>query len=193
MSSFQFIPENEPEEIDSVTLTDNEGRTLECYVENALEAEDGTYILLMPVDIPVVILAWDDRSEEEDEDPNVILLEDKVEIQEIFPDARAVLAELDLALSFTAFTLTVKGELPPIEDDGILNLELDTEEQPLDSEELQFLAVFYHKKQKYSVYTPLAPLLFLAKYNLLGQISLVSPDDQQMQPILEELLFDEME
>lgn len=193
MSSFQFSPENEPEEIDSVTLTDDEGRTLECYVENALEAEDGTYILLMPVDIPVVILAWDGQSEEENEDTDVVLLEDKVEIQKIFPDAKAVLAELDLALSFTAFTLTVKGELPPIEDDGILTLELDTEEQPLDSEELQFLAGFYHENQKYSVYTPLAPLLFLAKYDLLGQVSLISLDDQRMQPILEELLFDDTE
>ena len=193
MSSFQFSPENEPEEIDSVTLTDDEGRTLECYVENALEAEDGTYILLMPVNIAVVILAWDGQSEEENEDTNVVLLEDKVEIQKIFPDAKAVLAELDLALSFTAFTLTVKGELPPIEDDGILTLELDTEEQPLNSEELQFLAGFYHENQKYSVYTPLAPLLFLAKYDLLGQVSLISPDDQRMQPILEELLFDDTE
>ncbi|WP_267384258.1 DUF3727 domain-containing protein [Cyanobacterium sp. uoEpiScrs1] len=192
MPSFQFSPESEPEEIDSVTLTDNEGRTLECYVENALEAEDGTYILLMPVDIPVVILYWDEQLEEE-EDTNVILLEDKAEIKDIFPDARAVLAELDLVLSFTAFTLTVKGELPPIEDDGILNLDLDIEEQPLDSEELQFLADFYHKNQKYSVYTPLAPLLFLAKYDLLGEISLVSPDDQRMQPILEDLLFEDTE
>ncbi len=193
MSSFQFSPENEPEEIDSVTLTDDEGRTLECYVENALEAEDGTYILLMPVDIPVVILAWDGQSEEEDENTNVVLLEDKLEIQEIFRDAKAVLAELDLTLSFTAFTLTVQGELPPIEDDGILTLELDTEEPALDSEELQFLASFYHKNKKYSIYTPLAPLLFLAKYNLLGEVSLVSPDDERMQPILEELLFDDME
>ncbi|ACK67602.1 protein of unknown function DUF1292 [Rippkaea orientalis PCC 8801] len=193
MSSFQFSPENEPEEIDSVTLTDDEGRTLECYVENALEAEDGTYLLLMPVDIPVVILAWDDQAEEEEEDSNAILLEDKSEIEGIFPDAKAVLAELDLTLKFTAFTLTVQGELPPIEDDGILTLELDTDDKPLDSEELQFLASFYHQDQKYSIYTPLAPLLFLAKYNLLGEVSLVSPDDARMQPILEELLFDEME
>ncbi|CCQ65611.1 hypothetical protein CWATWH0402_4303 [Crocosphaera watsonii WH 0402] len=52
---------------------------------------------------------------------------------------------------------------------------------------------FYHNKHKYSIYTPLSPLLFLAKYNLLGKIELVSPEDKQMQVILEELLFDEME
>jgi hypothetical protein len=193
MSSFQFNQENEPDEVDSVTLTDEDGRTLDCYVENALEAEDGTFLLLMPVDIPIVILVWDDETEEEQEVSDAILLEDKQEIEEIFPDAKAVLAELDLTLMLTAFTLTVKGELPPIEDDGILTLELDTEGESLESEELQFLVSFYHQDQKYSIYTPLAPLLFLAKYNLLGEVELVSPEDERMQPLLEELLFDEME
>ncbi|GBF82023.1 DUF3727 domain-containing protein [Aphanothece sacrum] len=193
MSSFQFNQENEPDEVDSVTLTDEDGRTLDCYVENALEAEDGTFLLLMPVDIPIVILVWDDETEEEQEVSDAILLEDKQEIEEIFPDAKAVLAELDLTLMLTAFTLTVKGELPPIEDDGILTLELDTEGESLESEELQFLVSFYHQDQKYSIYTPLAPLLFLAKYNLLGEVELVSPEDERMQPLLEELLFDEMD
>ncbi|HAC62403.1 MAG TPA: DUF3727 domain-containing protein [Cyanothece sp. UBA12306] len=198
MSSFQFDPENEPEGIDRVTLTDDESRTLECYIENALEAEDGTYILLMPVDIPVVILGWDNQENPEENQSDVLLVEDKLEITEIFADAKAVLAELELTLKFTAFTLTVEGQLPPLEEDDMLTLELDLEEldiqdKRLDSEELQFLASFYHKSQKYSIYTPLDPLLFLAKYNLLGEVSLVSPEDARMRPILEELLFDEMD
>lgn len=196
MSSFPFNQEGDPEDIDSVTLTDEEGRTLDCYIENAMEGDDGTYLLLMPVDIPVVILGWDqdiEEDEDSDEITNAELVEDPEEIEEIFADAKAVLAELDLTLKFTAFTLTVVGELPPIEDDGILTLELEAEGPALDSEELQFLKDFYHKNQKYSIYTPLSPLLFLAKYNLLGKVELISPDDEKMQDILEELLFDEME
>ena len=92
-------------------------------------------------------------------------------------------------------TLTVSGELPPIEDDDILTLELEgeDEEQPLEPEELQFLVSFYHKEQRYSIYTPLAPLLFLAKANDNGKVELVSPEDDKMQMILEELLFEEAE
>ncbi len=187
MSSFEFNADNDFDEVESVVLSDEEGRNLECYIENALEAEDGTYLLLMPMDTSVVIMAWEEDSE--DETPNFI--EDFDEMKLIFPDARAVLAELDLSLQFTAFTLTVQGELPPIEDDGILTLELDDEGEDTDPEELQFLASFYHQKKRYSIYTPLAPLLFLAKANLFGELEIISPENEDIQPILEELLFEE--
>ncbi len=196
MSSFEYNQERDSEDIDRVTLTDETGLTLDCYVENAIEGNDGTYLLLMPVDIPVVILSWDQEDEDSDDSEeisNAVLLEDWIEIKEVFPDAKAVLAELDLTLKLTAFTLTITGELPPIEDDGILTLELDNDEPSLESEELQFLKYFYHNQQKYSIYTPLSPLLFLAKYNLLGKVELVSAEDEQMQLILEELLFDDIE
>ncbi len=196
MSSFEYNQERDSEDIDRLTLTDEMGRTLDCYIENAMEGNDGTYLLLMPVDIPVVILSWDSEDEESDDSEEIsngILLEDQTEIEEVFPDAKAVLAELDLTLKLTAFTLTVTGELPPIEDDGILTLELENDGPSLDSEELQFLKDFYHHKQKYSIYTPLSPLLFLAKYNLLGKVELVSPEDEEMQVILEELLFDDID
>lgn len=186
MSSFKFNPENDLDDEEKVTLTDEEGRILDCYVENSLESEDSTYLLLMPVDTPVVILAWDDEKEEESSD--AILIEDSAELEQIFADAKAVLAELELTLKNTAYTLTASGELPPIEDDEVITLEIESEE-----EELQFLASFYSEDQKYSIYTPLSPLLFLAKYNEKGDLELVSPDDGQMQPILEELLFEELE
>jgi hypothetical protein len=195
MSSSLFNQEYEPDDTESVTLTDEDGRSLECYVENSLEAEDDTYLLLMPTDTPIVIVAWDGDDDDDDREDlsNAVLLEDPEEIEQIFADAKAVLAELELNLKHTAFTLTVSGELPPLEDDEILTLELDEEDGSVEPEELQFLASFYHLEQKYSIYTPLAPLLFLAKYNHLGQLELVSPEDGQMQPILEELLFDELE
>jgi len=192
MSSFGFNPENELDDEEKVTLTDEEGRTLDCYVENSLEADDTSYLLLMPVDTPIVVIAWDE--EEDKEFLDAILIEDSAEIDHIFADAKAVLAELELTLRNTAFTLTASGELPPLEDDEIITLELDSsEETNSEPEELQFLASFYSQEQKYSIYTPLSPLLFLAKYNERGKLEIVSPEDPQMQTILEELLFDEME
>jgi hypothetical protein len=192
MSSYLFSQENEPDEADSVTLRDEAGRTLDCYIENSLDFDDVTYLLLMPVDIPIVIIAWEDEVEgEEEEEAEAVLLEDNEEIELIFADAKAVLEELNLSLKYTAYTLTVSGELPPIEDEDILTLELDETEEGLEPEELQFLASFYHQEQRYSIYTPLAPLLFLAKAGGQGEIDLVTPEEERMQYILEELLFEE--
>jgi hypothetical protein len=189
MSSYLFSQENEPDESDSITLYDKAGRTLDCYVENSLEDDEAQYLLLMPVDIPVVIIAWED--EDEDEDSEAILLEDEEEIEAIFPDAKAVLAELDLSLKYTAYTLTVSGELPPIEDDDILTLEIEDGDETLEPEELQFLASFYHQDQRYGIYTSLAPLLFLAKAISETEVELVHPENDELNHILEELLFDE--
>jgi hypothetical protein len=197
MSSFPFNQEQDPDEAEVVTLIDPEGRSLECYVENSIETQESTYLLLMPVDIPGVIVAWEDVEEDEEDFVEAILLEDSEEIAAIFPDAKAVLAEQNLILQNTAFTLSIKGELPPIEEDSILTLELDGDEeeesQPLEAEELQFLASFYHQDNKYSIYTPIAPLLFLAKSTPNGDLELVSPEDEDIQPILEELLFEELD
>lgn len=195
MSPSQFNQDNELDEAESIILTDETGRSLECYIENALEIDDLTYLLLSPVDTPVVILAWDEEADEEDAS-DAFLVEDNDEIEKIFADAKAVLAELDLTLKYTAYTLTAGGELPPLEDDSILSLEIDSEEEnqaSVEPEELQFLASFYAEEQKYSIYTPLAPLLFLATYDQNGKVELVSPEDDNIQPILEELLFDDMD
>jgi len=185
--------ENELEEADVITLWDEQGRSLDCYIENAYETDDLTYMLLVPVDTPVMILAWDEESEEEESD--AFLIEDSEEIERIFADAKAVLAELDLLLKSTAHTLTVSGELPPLEEDNVLSLEIDGDEPSSSSEpeELQFLASFFSEDQKYSIYSPLAPLLFLAVGDAEGKVELVSPDDDGMGPILEELLFDELD
>lgn len=98
-------------------------------------------------------------------------------------------------LKSTAHTLTVSGELPPLEEDNVLSLEIDSDEPSSSSEpeELQFLASFFSEDQKYSIYSPLAPLLFLGVGDGEGKVELVSPDDDGMGPILEELLFDELD
>lgn len=185
--------ENELEEADIITLWDEQGRSLDCYIENAYETDDLTYMLLVPVDTPVMILAWDEESEEEESD--AFLIEDSEEIERVFADAKAVLAELDLLLKPTAHTLTVSGELPPLEEDNVLSLEIDSDAPSSSSEpeELQFLASFFSEDQKYSIYSPLAPLLFLGVGDGEGKVELVSPDDDGMGPILEELLFDELD
>lgn len=79
----------------------------------------------------------------------------------------------------------------PIEDEAILTLEMEEAGQELEPEELQFLASFYHEKQRYSIYTPLAPMLFLAQANDEDEIQLVHPNNEELKVILEELLFEE--
>lgn len=193
MSSSQFDPDNEQYEAETVTLTDQRGNSLDCYIEHAIEYDGVVYLLLMPVDIPVVIISWEDDKNNEDEALEAIMLEEYEEIELVFADAKAVLAEQNLYLQHTAYTLTATGELPPIEEDNILTLNLDEEDSQLESEELQFLASFYHSQQKYSIYTPLTPLLFFARQNSDGELEFVSPDEEKFQPILEELLFEELE
>lgn len=194
--SSPFNSNSEYSSEDTISLADEQGRSLECYVEHSLETEGKVYILLMPVDIPITIISWDEDTPEEEE-VEAVMLEDDDEITEIFANAKAVLAEQNLSLKHTAHTLTAVGELPPIEDEQILTLDMGEEgEEPsdLDTEELQLLASFYFSDRKYSIYTPLTPLLFFARYDdRRDKLELVSPEEEGFQPILEELLFEELE
>jgi len=195
MSSSKLNPDSNFDEAERIVLQDEQGRSLECYIENTLENDDFVYLLLTPVDTPVVILAFDDDEDgDEDISDDALILEDSKEIDPVFADAKAVLSEQNLMLQYTAYSLTVSGELPPIEDESILSLELESDdEESEETEELQYLASFYSQDQKYSIYTPLTALLFVATYDQFGQVKLVSPDEEDIQPILEELLFEEGE
>ena len=180
MPSSQFDRDEE-----TLTIVDENERSLNCYIEQSIEVDGMTYLLLVPVDIPVVIMSWDADEIE------ATLLDDDREIEIIFANAKAVLAEQDLYLHHTAYTLTATGELPPIEEDKILTLDIDDDDSQLESEELQLLSSFYYAEQKYGIYTPLTPLLFFARYDLNNQLELVSPEQENLLPILEELLFEE--
>jgi hypothetical protein len=176
----------------SVILTDEAGRSLSCYIEHSLEVEGREYLLLLPVDSPVEIVAWDETEDEDEADAT--LIEDDDEIDAIFSDAQAVLAEQNLSLKRTAYTLTVEGELPAVEEDDILTIEIEEDEVELEPEQFQLLASFYHEDQEYGIYTPLDPLLFFAQRNKSGQPELLSPEEfKRVQPLLEELLFNELE
>lgn len=177
----------------NVTLTDEAGRSLSCSIEHSLNVEGTDYLLLLPVDSPVELVAWDE-DDQADDLADATLVEDETEIDEIFSDAQAVLAEQNLILKRTAFTLTVSGEIPPVDEDEILTIELAEEDVELEPEQLQLLANFYHEEQEYGIYTPLDPLLFFAKRNPTGQLELLSPEEfQKVQPLLEELLFEDLD
>jgi hypothetical protein len=155
-----------------------------------MEIEGSEYLLLMPVDAPVEIVAWDDDEELAD----ATLIEDDAEIDSIFSDAQAVLAEQNLVLKRTAFTLTVEGEIPSADEEEILTIEIEEEDVDLEPEELQLLASFYHEEQEYGIYTPLDPLLFFARMNDAGQPELLSLEEiKKVQPLLNDLLFEELD
>ncbi len=185
MSSSPFSPDQSPSSPEIKVLSDEDARLLYCYVEQSFTSKGVQYYLLMPIDSPVSIIMWD-----EDEDAEqAILIEDEREIDKLFPKAQASLAEEELTLKRTSFTLTVAGELPEPEDDDILTLEIETE-NGWEGEEFQLLAMFSSHDQEYGVYTPLVPLLFFAKAQPNGELELLSLDElKTIQPILEEWMF----
>ncbi|HEY9741612.1 MAG TPA: DUF3727 domain-containing protein [Coleofasciculaceae cyanobacterium] len=194
MASSEFPQENGQSANGGITLTDEAGRSLNCYIDRSLEVEGAEYLLLLPVDSPVEIVVWDE--EEEEDLADATLLEDDEEIDLIFSDAQAVLAEQNLMLKRTAFTLTVAGELPAVDEEEILTIEVEEDDDETEPEQfqLQLLARFYHEEQEYGIYTPLDLVPFLAQRNNTGQPKLLSPEElEKVQPILEELLFEELD
>ncbi len=187
------LEENEHFHASSVTLTDEAGRTLACYVERSLFLEDKEYVLLLPVDSAIEIFALQGDGDEEE----VIPVEDEATIDKIFTTAEAVLAEQNLALKRTAFfDLMVSGDLPDVEDEDAELFVLESEEEGVDlePEQLQFLANFYHEEQEYTICTPLDPPLFFARMNAAGTPEFLSAEEiAKVQPMLEEQLFDELE
>lgn len=174
----------------TVTLTDEAGRSLLCYLELSFEVEEREYMLLHPVDSPAEIFVWQEDDEEGEE---TLVDVDAPEIDQVFATAEAVLAEQNLKLKHTAISLTVEGDLPEFTEEDILTLEIENGHEP-EPEEFQFLASFYHEEQEYAIYTPLDPLLFIAQMNANNQPELLSPEEfQQIQPILEEQFFSELE
>jgi len=174
----------------SVTIEDEFGRYLDCYIEHSFELNDLNYVLLLPVDAPVEIFSW---PESDDEEP--LTLEDPDEIDAIFETAKAVLEEQNLTLKRTAVTLTVSGDLPDlIEEDE------EAADQGEGYEELQLLASFYNEEQEYAIYTPLDPFFILGRLNEAGDPQLLDDRElEQLEPMLpsleamlEEHLFNDM-
>jgi hypothetical protein len=188
MPSPPFPPDHDPSIPDSVTLLDEAGRSLECSVEQSFKDSGNTYLILLPVDSPVTIIAWDS----DDDEADAAWVEEDEEIEQVFADAKAVLSEQNLTLNYAAYTLTVSGELPEVVEE--LTLEVPTDNGQVESEHFQVLTHFYHNDQKYEIYTPLDPLLLFARRAPNRQIELLSFEEvQDLQPHLRELLIQEME
>lgn len=177
-------------EVEMVTLTDDAGRTIACTIEHSLEVEDQEYVLLLPVDSPVEIIAWQEDGDEEEAIP----VEDDDDIELLFPIAKVVLEEQNLVLKRTAVTLTVEGDLPDIDEEGEL-AGLEPEEDG--DEELQFLASFYYEEQEFGIYAPLDPFFILARIDENNQPRLLSPEElekiEPMLPMIEDQLLDQFE
>ncbi len=193
MSSQFYSESGSYDDTEMVTIYDSEGRSLDCYVENEIEYTNTVYSLLMPVDLAIIILKEQTPQHQNIEEGETIIVEDSKEIEEIFGDAKAVLGELNLFLKHTGFMLSASGELPPLEEENIISLELedDDDDSDLDADELQFLASFYSSKQKYNLCTPLSPILFIGERDQKGKINIFQEDDSRFAIILEELLFDD--
>lgn len=185
MSSSPFSQDQPPSSPEIKVLVDEKARSLYCYVEQSFKSKGVQYYLLLPIDSPISIILWEEDKDEE----QAILIEDEADIERLLPEAEASLAEENLILKPTSFTLTVSGELPEPEDDDILTLEIETE-GGLETEEFQLLATFSYDNYEYGIYTPLVPLLFFAKVNSEGSLDLLSLEElKTIQPILEEWMF----
>jgi hypothetical protein len=175
----------------TLTVTDDQGRTLLCYIEHSLKLADQEYVLLLPVDAPVEIFSWEETEDAEEE--AAVPVPDEAITDEIFAIAKAVLEEQNLTLKRTAVTLTVEGDLPDFEEEDE-GLEIEDEDE---EEELQLLTSFYHLEQEYAVYTPLDPFLILARLDEQGQPQLLSEDEmvklEPLLPMIEDQLFDELD
>lgn len=177
-------------DVPTITLSDDSGRTLECFVEHSIEVEGQEYVLLHPVDSPVEIVTW--NGEDDDEEPTAV--DSDRQIDRLFDTAKAVLAEENLKLKRTAIVLTVEGELPeePADDEA-----WEGNGAGDDVEEFQWLASFFHEETEYAVYTPLDPFFIVARLNERGEPELLDPEEleqiEDLLPSIEEQLFDGLE
>ncbi len=184
ISNYDGMDDYEGDELPTVTLTDPAGRSLDCYVEQEIDIENETYLLLLPVDYPVEFLEW--KGENDDEE--AVLVEDDAEIDRIFPTAKAVLEEQNLVLKRTAVILTVEGDLPDPEDD-----EDDWNEEEEYTDRVQLLANFYVEEQEYGICTPLDPFFIPARLGAEGKPQLLSPEEhQRIEALLSEALENHM-
>jgi hypothetical protein len=179
----------QPIDDSAVVLTDDFGRFLPCQVEQSFTLSDREYLLLLPIDSPIEIFVW----QQDDNDEEVLMDVEEDDIDDIFLTAKAVLAEQNLTLQRTAITLTAAGDVPEVEEDNCLTLELDDLDEdgnPI-TEEFQVLATCFYNDEEYTLCTPLDPLLIFAHRTSSGDLEVVTPEEFQLiRGSLEEKLFD---
>jgi uncharacterized protein YrzB (UPF0473 family) len=179
----------------TITLTDEAGRELLCYIEMTVDVDGQEYALVNPVDYPVDIFVWVETDDEEEE---VLMPVEDADLNEVFATAQAVLSEQNLKLKRTGLSLTAEGDLPEVDEDDVLVLEVEEAGDGKEQEEYQLLATFFHEEQEYAIYTPIDPVLFVVRLIKGKNPELLSPEEFQvlqpsLQPFFEEHLFEEME
>ena len=183
---------SEPEEEETLVLTDEAGRTLTCSVERYIEIENQDYVLLVPIDAPVEIFVWEGEDEEDEE---ALPVEDEETIDTLFSTAKAVLEEQNLTLKRTAVLLTVEGELPELDSEAELGA-IGDDEDAEETEELQLLASFYYEEQEFAIYAPLDPCFILARLDAQNQPHILTAAEMEaIEPLLAEIedqLFDDV-
>ena len=188
----------EEEELPTVTVFDEAGRSLTCYLEHTVEIEEQSYLLLLPVDHPVEIFAWKGSESEDDDEEEIVPIEDAEELDRVFPIAKAVLAEHNLQLKHTAVTLTIGGELPDLDEDEEAEYWENQEDEDDGGSEVQLLVNFYCEEQEYGIYTPLDPMFIPVRLDQDGQPQLLSAEEfRKIEPLLpallQEKLFEELD
>jgi Protein of unknown function (DUF3727)/Protein of unknown function (DUF1292) len=174
---FWGIDADNMDESETMSLADEQGRSLLCYVENSIKLASQEYVLLLPIDSPIEIFAWTE-DDEDDEEEMLVDIPDE-DIDSVFPSARAVLAEQDLILQRSAITLTASGDLPDVQEEDIISLDIEDPSGKPNVEQFQQLASFFHDDQEYVVCTPMDPLLFFARLNEKREPQLLSPEEFQ--------------
>lgn len=152
----------------TLLLKDEAQLELECEILKQVIVDDETYALVMPVHQPVQILMWDASQAEDslmDLDPD--------EQAAVFDNAQAVLAELNLKLIESAYTLTVSGDLPEPNEEDIFEIASDDD----DIEEYFLLTKFYKDTNQFGIFAPLDPLIFFAAQPEDEAPYLLSPED----------------
>lgn len=189
-SNYESMEDYEEDDIPTITLTDSAGRSLDCYVEQEVEIENETYLLLLPVDYPVEFIQWTGDDDEEE----AVLVEEDADIDRLFPIAKAVLEEQNLILKRTAAILTVEGDLPDPEDEE----DVDADDDEDMGSRVQLLANFYVEDQEYGICTPLDPFFIPARLGAEGKPQLLSPEEHQriesvLSDVIEAHLFDDLD
>jgi hypothetical protein len=178
----------------TIAVKDEAGRTLMCLVEQTFEIGNRQYSLLLPLDTPIEIFAWEPDEEEEDTDTLVDVEES--DIEKLLPTARAVLAEHDLTLQRSAVTLSVVGEIPQPQEEDCFTLDIGDidEDGETDTEEFQTLATFFHDDVEYTICTPMDPLLLFAEISSQGEARMIPPEEfERLRPEIESSIFDVLE
>ncbi|NEQ44201.1 MAG: DUF3727 domain-containing protein [Leptolyngbya sp. SIOISBB] len=178
----------------TIAVKDEAGRTLMCQVEKTFAIAGRHYALLLPLDTPVEIFAWE--PDDSDDDTDTLIDVEESDIDELLPTARAVLAEHDLTLQRSAVTLSVSGEIPEPHEEDCFTLDIgdiDADGEP-DTEEFQTLATFFHEEIEYTICTPMDPLLLFAEVSSEGDAQMIPPEEfERLRPEIESSIFDVLE